>query len=852
MSNNRNFYDEAHVLHALKHHLPTQTPLKDFIHHNTLHGFQDMKFFEAIFKASKIFGYQVTYSVHEYRKLFAIGRIRREILEMVITKQKGASTLSYWLERVMHKHYESERDFRIGQLRANWKSCYHFDIENATQPLLFRIVNSYLDQGIAIWHFPFDSQGFLASIQKIDGNGFSSFFKTARARQLLHDEGISIEKLLDILVGDAAYYEQYLFDQAFSHRGWSGMAATLEDNPQSLMYEKKISLKDFIMLDLLLEIDALDDVLGENNWQPLATKITSPPLDLFAAVQHTEWHEVLQIWQQAFEWSYYDEVLTGVKKWNEQKGNRNINKAFANNTKTFQAIFCIDERECSLRRHLEYVDSQCETLGSPGFFGVEFFLKPAGAKFYEKLCPAPVTPKYLVKEVTTISKQSHEVLYTKHSHRFFRGFLSNLVLGGWAAIKLGLDLFRPKMSAATSDAFFKMHKNVALVIENKDPNDIENGLQVGFTIEEMADRVENLLMNLGLRTDFAPLVYLISHGSSSANNHFYGAYDCGACSGRPGASNARVFSFMANHQEVRQILRERGLDIPETTQFLGAMHNTTSDEIMFYDEDKLSDSNRQLHLVNHSIFDQSLELNAKERSRRFSSIDTKAEIKKIRDQVYKRKVSIFEPRPEFGHGSNALCFVGHRNLTKGLFLDRRAFMNSYDYRTDPTGERLLGVMRPLPPVCGGINLEYYFSRIDNYKLGAGTKLPHNVMGLIGVANSVDGDLRTGLPIQTVEIHDPVRLLIVVEHFPDVVLHTIQTEASLYEWFINEWVHLVAIHPETNAFYYFNEGKFELYTTILQDIPRAEDIHELIEKAEEMESNHIIHATLENIPVHILD
>lgn len=848
---NKKSYDEAHVLHELKHQLPSQTPLKDFIHHNTLHAFQDMKFFDAIFKASKIFGYQVTCNVHEYRKLYKIGRIRKDILEMVIRKTKGNPNFQYWLERVLNKKYESDADFRIGKLRANWKEVYHFDIENATQPLLFRLINSYLDQGIAIWHFPFENQGLLSAIRHLEHNSFTSFFKTKRVKKIIQNEHILIEDLLDIVVGNPNYYEQYLFDQAFSHRGWSGMVSTLEDNPKTLMFEKKISLKDFIILDLLLEIDALDNEFGENKWQPLASKINTPPINILDDIEITERHEVLKIWQQAFEWSYYDEVLTGVKKLNEKRG-ISTEKYLEPKTKSFQAIFCIDERECSLRRHIEYVDSQCETLGAPGFFGVEFFLKPAGGKFYEKLCPAPITPKYLVKEIADIDKTTKEILYSKHSHRFFRGFLANLFLGGWAAIKLGFALFRPKMNAATSDAFFKMHKDVNLIIENKDINEIENGLQVGFTVTEMADRVENLLKGIGLIKDFAPIVYLISHGSSSANNHFYGAYDCGACSGRPGATNARVFSFMANHQEVRSILAQRGLHIPEGTQFIGAMHNTTSDEIMFYDELTLSEKNRQLHALNHSSFDQALELNAKERSRRFSSIDTKAELKKIRDEVYKRKVSIFEPRPEFGHGSNALCFVGNRSLTKGLFLDRRAFMNSYDYSTDLNGERLLGVIRPLPPVCGGINLEYYFSRIDNYKLGAGTKLPHNVMGLIGVANSIDGDLRPGLPIQTVEIHDPVRLLIVVEHYPEVVLNTIKKEDSLYEWFINDWVHLVAIHPETNDFYYFREGNFEIYHTLLHDVPKIDDIHELIEMAEEMESNHIIHATKENIPVHILD
>ena len=73
-------FDEQHILHELKHFLPSQTPLKDFIHHNSLHAFQHLKFYDGIFQASKIFGYQVTLQLGEYRKLYDLGRIKKNIL----------------------------------------------------------------------------------------------------------------------------------------------------------------------------------------------------------------------------------------------------------------------------------------------------------------------------------------------------------------------------------------------------------------------------------------------------------------------------------------------------------------------------------------------------------------------------------------------------------------------------------------------------------------------------------------------------------------------------------------------------------------------------------------------------
>ena len=837
-------FDEAALLHDLKHYLPTQTPIKDFIHHNTLHAFQDMKFYDAIFRASKIFSYQVTLELDDYRGLFRQGRIREDVLQRILEERKGANpeVQELWAYRLMHKTYDLHIEPRIGRVRANWKKAYRLNLDNLVQPLLFRIVGSYLDQGIAIRHFPNVDQGFLEALRDLERNSFSSFLKTGRARKLLLDDQCSIESVLELLVGDERFYEEYLFDQQFSHHGWSGMVATVEDLPHTLLYPKKISLRDFILFELILEIDALEAELGRH-WEPLCQTVALEHEGLFDPVPVTELQEVFMIWQDAFEWSYYDEVLTGLSL--------SAAQAKEKTAPAFQAMFCIDERECSLRRHIEYVAPECETLGAPGFFGVEFYFLPENGKFYEKLCPAPVTPRYLVKEEEVRGVKKHERLYSKHAHKAFGGFFYALFFGFWAGIKLALDLFRPKMSPAISNAFGHMDQHSRLIVENTDPAQQENGLQIGFTFSEMADRVEGLLRNTGLIQNFAPLVYLISHGSSSANNPHHGAHDCGACSGRPGATNSRVFCMMANHPKVRELLAGRGLAIPDQTQFVPAMHDTASDRMGYYDEDVLTPANRQRHDAVRQQFEQALDLNAKERSRRFASIDTDQDIRKVRRAIEARSVSFFEPRPELGHGTNALCIVGRRALTKALFLDRRAFMNSYDYRTDPEGKLLLGVIKPLPVVCGGINLEYYFSRVDNQKFGAGTKLPHNVTGLIGVTNSSDGDLRPGLPLQMIEVHDPIRLLMLVEHYPDVVLKTIQTLPELYEWFENEWVHLMAMEPETGAFYYFKDHAFHRYAPKTHTVPEIEDLHRFFEEAKPMETNHILDATKENLPVHLL-
>lgn len=837
-------FNEKHILDELRHYLPTQTPLKDFIHHNTLHAFQDRKFFDAIFKASKIFGFQATLQLYEYRKLHKIGRINSEIIERTIIEAKGINKLEEWKENLLSKEYNEHNEARVGLLRAHWKVKYHIGLDDLVQPFLFRMLGSYLDQGVSIWSFPIGNKSFLECIKELEQNGIVSMFKSSRAKELLFSENLSITSLLRIIVGNESYFEQYLFDQQFSHRGWSGMVAVVEKKPETLLSPKNISLNDVIIFELLLEINHLDDQLGKN-WKPICDGYSLAPINLFAEIEKSELQEVLKIWQNSFEWSYYDEVLTGIK---QLKVNKQISEV--SEAKSFQALFCIDERECSLRRHVENTDQQSETFGTPGFFSVEFFFQAQGAKFYDKLCPAPVTPKHLIKEFNVSEKRKHDALYTNKTHELITGFFSAFSFGFWAGLRLIQNLWKPKMSPAISNAFAHMNMQGQLTIENTDVNAIENGLQIGFTIEEMATRVASLLNGIALTKNFAPIVYIVAHGSSSANNPHHGAHDCGACSGRPGSVNARVFAAMANHKGVRATLKSQGIHIPEDTQFIGTLHDTAADEIEYYDLFILNEKNKVLHLKNVQVFENALDLNAKERSRRFSSIKTKQNIKKVRLAIKQRSVSLFEPRPELGHGTNTLCIVGKRNLTKGLFLDRRAFLNSYDYKTDLEGKFLTGIMRPLGPVCGGINLEYYFSRVDNYKLGAGTKLPHNVNGLIGVANSSDGDLRSGLPWQMIEVHDPVRLLIIVEHFPDIVLKTVKSDSAMYEWFINEWVHLSVMNPETNEVYYFKEGEFVPYKTLAKEIHSFKDVHTLLEEAKEMETNHIVHATQENLPVYI--
>ena len=839
-------FDLKESLDRIRHYLPSQATLKDFIHHNSLHAFQHSKFYDGIFDASKIFGYKVTLRLDDFRDLFLAGRITEKAIERCIINQLGSIDIKVWTKKLLFEKYDETFEPRIGKFRAIWKRQYHVDIDSLVHPTLYRLLCAYLDQGVSIWKFPVDSMGLLDAIRHVENTSHSSFFRTKAIKNLLNDSTITVEYLLKRLVGDENYYEQYLFDLCFASRGWYGLTSMIEQQPNILLITKAIRLEELVHLQLLMELDYVESKLS-NVWKPLSECTGLKPMDILHSEGLTELDTVLSIWQDAFEWSYYDNVFAGIQSHYTRVKNPN-----EKDETSFQTIFCIDERECSLRRHIEFVAPQGQTFGAPGFFGVEFFYKQQGAQFIDKLCPAPVTPKYLIKESDAASHLEVDLMFSCSSHTLFKGFFSNFFLGFLSLWKMFQIIFRPKMSPSISDAYSHVSRGSVLSVENRSLEDRVDDLQIGFTIDEMVTRVENLLRNIGLIDHFAPLIYMMAHGSSSANNPHHGAHDCGACSGRPGIVNARVFSIMANHSAVREKLKSKGIMIPSETLFLPAMHDTAADIIQYYDEPKLDGDHHALHIEIKSYYERALDLNAKERSRRFASIDTNQPLDQIRKSIYDRSVSLFEPRPELGHGTNSLAIIGRREVTRGLFLDRRAFLNSYDYRTDLNGEILKNVMAPIGVVCGGINLEYYFSRVDNIKLGCGTKLPHNVMGCLGVANSSDGDLRPGLPWQMVEPHDPVRLLVIVEHYPEIVLHAIQSNEAMYEWYKNEWVHIAALNPDTKEFYYLKDEKFHLYHAEPKELDAVKNVHHLFEKAPEMMTNRISHATFENLPIYQIE
>lgn len=342
---------------------------------------------------------------------------------------------------------------------------------------------------------------------------------------------------------------------------------------------------------------------------------------------------------------------------------------------------------------------------------------------------------------------------------------------------------------------------------------------VGFTSEEMIQLAERALRDIGLTSNFAPIVLLLGHGSSCINNPHESAYHCGACAGNAGGPNARALAMMLNDVRVRRRLSEIGLQIPDETQFIGGLHNTATEEIMFYDLELLPTRKVKQIRAAGQLLAEAARRNAHERCRRFESADLSITKNEALLHVQNRSEDLAQTRPEYGNGTNAICFVGRRERIRGLYLDRRSFLMSYDATQDSADAAILArVLAAVVPVCEGINLLYSFSAMDPSGWGAGTKLPHNVTSLVGVMDGAASDLRPGLPWQGVDIHEPVRLLFIIEATTQTLLKLIDENSTLGNIFRNHWSHLAAIDPYTSKMYRLSKDRFVLFQNDAAESP----------------------------------
>lgn len=332
---------------------------------------------------------------------------------------------------------------------------------------------------------------------------------------------------------------------------------------------------------------------------------------------------------------------------------------------------------------------------------------------------------------------------------------------------------------------------------------IERLTRTGFTENEQAYYVETALRLMGMTAGFGRLIFICAHGSTSDNNPYESALDCGACGGSHGLPNARTFATIANRPKVRALLAGRGIAIPPDTHFVAALHDTTTDQVRVTDlEDFPSTHRKELGQVLEDVAAAGAEA-AAERYARLAPAAGAATLEAAHHAIRARSHDWSQVRPEWGLAGNAFFMIAGRRLTQGTDLEGRSFLHSYDHAADEDGRLLEFIMTAPLIVAQWINMEYYFSTVDPDVYGSGSKIYHNVTGRIGVMTGYQSDLRMGLPVQTVmagrrPYHEPKRLTAMIEAPRERIMAIIKRQPLLEKLLDNQWLKLVALDPQDGS------------------------------------------------------
>lgn len=471
-----------------------------------------------------------------------------------------------------------------------------------------------------------------------------------------------------------------------------------------------------------------------------------------------------------------------------------------------QFIFCIDVRSESFRRALES-HGNYETFGFAGFFGVPVSIKNTTTEESYVSCPVLLKPQHTVNESPCSSKidlkdrqgykklKTLKALYQSLKYNIPTSFALVELLGFMAGIWMALRTIIP---------FFALNF-YSSIIKKIRPNITFMPSLENISFKDQCTYAESALRAIGLTKNFSSLIVLCGHGSATQNNAYATSLDCGACSGRHGASNAKILAKILNTQKVREYLNQKGIEILQSTCFIAAEHNTTTNEVEMYLTDtydaaftkkikKLENDFKEAGKINSQCKSKQMGFNADKNS---SAKHTKL-----------RSIDWAQVRPEWGLARNASFIIAPRQITKNIDLEGRAFLHSYDYHQDKDGTVLTSILTAPMVVAQWINSQYLFSTLDNVAYGSGSKITQNITGKIGIMQGNASDLMSGLPLQSVyetdkkAYHEAVRLMVIVYAPSKFIDKIIEKELTLQKLFRNGWVLLTSIDPDDIQNHYF--------------------------------------------------
>ncbi|HEX8703748.1 MAG TPA: DUF2309 domain-containing protein [Myxococcaceae bacterium] len=618
-------------------------------------------------------------------------------------------------------------------------------------------------------------------------------------RELPEDGRALIPAALAGLDIPSAEHEKYLTSLLLDVNGWAAWCAYLR------WTERLQGREDEHLVELLAIRLAWEWLLYRSGGRSIASRwqmamASWPAIDSgAAAAQAEDW-----ILQRAVEIAYQEELC---QKLPAGLSTRPISAP------SVQAVFCIDVRSEVFRRALETQSPTVQTLGFAGFFGLPIEYQPLASTVARPQLPGLLAPRLRATDTGTPVQLSERRIHRLDAGSAWKQFKTGAAscfsfvesLGLFYAGKLvgdSLGISRPVPAPERAGLSAQEHAQRAPRL---------TGTAGGGELELSArcELAAGILRAMSLTRTFARLILLAGHGSQTVNNPHAAGLDCGACCGQTGEVNARAVAALLNEPQVREGLAARGIHVPESTRFIAGLHNTTTDAVELFELDALPASHQQEAACLKAWLDAAGHQARAERALNLGLAGLGE--KPLRQAVSTRARDWSQVRPEWGLANNAAFIIGPREHCRHMNLAGRAFLHDYRWEEDPESAVLELLMTAPMVVTHWINLQYYASTVDNVRYGSGNKVLHNVVGgNVGVFEGNGGDLRIGLPLQSLHdgtrwVHTPLRLSVFIEAPRPAIEAVLRKHSKVRELVENEWLYLFQLDAAQGAVQAYRHG-----------------------------------------------
>lgn len=734
-------------------------PLYTFVASNPLSGYENTSFLKAVTSARKHFNANAFPTAKIYSQAWEKREINKEVL-LAHLKENGLSeSPEYYLNLIASEHQPEalNNNHTIDRIMAKWLSAF-------------------MDEGLAEWDMPFKTEGFYGAWRHLVI--YDSEIGVTSLKEIPKSSDVALEELLKD-------FSESLYTNIFTHHlaalpGWTGYINHRTESNSEWQQEYPISLMDYLAVRLWTAQKLGVSILPENSTKRSNNEIT----------------KIQYVWLKAWEESWQNQLIKTLKT-------ESINTKTVAETSVpdVQMVFCIDTRSELIRRHVESKGNY-ETFGYAGFFGIAMDYTSLKDGITRKACPPIVASAYTVSEMVRPDNKKSLVAFknkndTQNFSNYFLTRMKNMLPSAFGYVEGSGFFYGMSLIGRTlfPGSIYRKNQRKASQIESICQPDINRAIQEddatqGIPLEEKVGIVKSVFDLTGWN-QFAPLILFVGHGSDSANNPFSSSLDCGACAASPGRHNARMLAKLANLPDVRKSLVEiHGLGIPENTVFIGAEHNTTTDDIVLFDSEVPHTHKQHVENLKKNLL----------KAQQTATQDRLGPIRNSVSSAQHKANHWGETRPEWGLSKNAGFIVGPRELTKNVSLDSRCFLHSYHWELDTTGKALEAIMQGPMVVTQWINNHYYFSTVDNNTYGGGTKITHNITGKFGVIQGNGGDLKMGLPLQSLfesdndMYHQPLRLSVMIQAPINRISEILMRNSNLKTLFDNEWIYLMVMDP----------------------------------------------------------